>query len=250
MLERITQTPMTSDADQLFPLTVRNLSLTVDDRQLLQDLSFVLKAETKTAILGHNGAGKSLLLRILHGLLKPTAGNVLWNGREIDDQVRSKQALVFQRPVLLRRSSEANIHFVLGHLPTEERNARTEALLLQAGLLEHAKKPARRLSGGEQQRLAIVRALATNPSVLFLDEPCANLDPAATLAVESLIKSVHEAGTKIILVTHDLGQPRRLCDDIIFLHNGRLAEHSMAPEFFSQPKSTSAQAFLNGQIVL
>jgi tungstate transport system ATP-binding protein len=106
------------------------------------------------------------------------------------------------------------------------------------------------LSGGEQQRLALVRALAVEPEILFLDEPSASLDPTSTLAVEELIEGAHARGTAIVLVTHDLGQARRLADEVVFLHRGRLLEHTPAARFFAGPASAPARAYLAGQIVI
>ncbi|MGH1419356.1 MAG: ATP-binding cassette domain-containing protein [Hyphomicrobiaceae bacterium] len=239
-----------STTGALFPLEASGIGLRADGKTLLDSISFKLTGDTKTVILGPNGAGKSLLLRLLNGLLTPTLGTLSWSGCATDDAFGDKFALVFQKPVLLRRSAEANIRFVLEDLTTAERDERTNNLLRQAGLTQHAKTPARRLSGGEQQRLAIARALATQPEVLFLDEPCASLDPSATKAIEDLIETAHCAGTKIIMVTHDLGQAKRLGDDILFLHGGKLMEHTKAEDFFPRPKTTPAQAFLAGEIVI
>ncbi|MGI9451319.1 MAG: ATP-binding cassette domain-containing protein, partial [Geminicoccaceae bacterium] len=196
-----------------------------------------------------NGAGKSLLLRLLHGLLSPTSGEIFFGGAPLDDQVRAQQAMVFQRPVLLRRSVGANLDFVL-RLRGEASASRRDSLLDQVGLLDKEKQPARLLSGGEQQRLALARVLALEPKVLFLDEPTASLDPASTLMIEEIARSVQRQGAMVVFVTHDLGQARRLADDIIFLHRGRLEEQSPAEPFFENPKSDAAKAFLEGQIVV
>ncbi len=235
----------------ILPLTAHGITLRLGNEDLLHEIDLVIAARSRTIILGPNGAGKSLLLRVLHGLKAPTAGKVLWAGAPLDSVARARQAMVFQRPVLLRRSALANITFVLhrAKLSRQDREARARAYLEMAELEHRAQTPARLLSGGEQQRLAIVRALALNPEILFLDEPTASLDPAATLAIEQLIDTVHNSSTKIVLVTHDIGQARRLADDVIFLHRGRVAEHSQADVFFAQPTSAAARAFLAGQIV-
>ncbi len=135
-------------------------------------------------------------------------------------------------------------------MPRAQRAERTGATLAAARLQHLAERPARVLSGGEQQRLALARALSIRPEVLFLDEPTANLDPASTLAIEELIDVAHRAGTKIIFITHDLGQARRLADDVIFLNAGRVCEHSPAERFFSAPRSTAAEAYLAGRIIV
>jgi tungstate transport system ATP-binding protein len=157
---------------------------------------------------------------------------------------------VFQRPVMLRRSALANVIYGLAvaRIPRAEREPRARAAMERAGLLGIAERPARVLSGGEQQRLALARAWALNPEVLFLDEPTANLDPGATREVEAVIQAIHEGGTKIIMTTHKLGQARRLGDEILFLNQGRLAEHSSAAEFFPKPRSAEADAFIRGEL--
>jgi tungstate transport system ATP-binding protein len=201
-------------------------------------------------VLGPNGAGKSLLLRLCHGLISPSSGWILWNGLDVG-VVRQYQAMVFQRPVLLRRTVAANIRYALSvrGVPRRQRRALVSEALEQAGLLELAARPARVLSGGEQQRLALARAWALKPQVLLLDEPTASLDPAATQAVEALLGRIHQTGTSIIMTTHDLGQARRLADEVLFLHRGGLLEHGPAAEFFNKPQSQEAAAFLEGRLL-
>ncbi|MGI9409269.1 MAG: ATP-binding cassette domain-containing protein, partial [Hyphomicrobiaceae bacterium] len=162
--------------------------------------------------------------------------------------VRLRQAMVFQRPVLLRRSVAANIDFVLA-LRGGPSPARRDALLDHVGLAARARQPARLLSGGEQQRLTLARALATEPDVLFLDEPTANLDPASVLMIEDIVTAAHANGTKIIFVTHDIAQARRLGGDIVFLDAGRVVEHRVADEFFGSPETETARAYLDGRLI-
>jgi tungstate transport system ATP-binding protein len=185
----------------------------------------------------------------MHGLMDPTAGQVLWGGRPMNEDVRRRQAMVFQRPVLLRRSVAANVRFVLKHRGGSS-SERVVALLDEVGLASHARQPARLLSGGEQQRLALARALALEPKVLFMDEPTASLDPASTAAIEAIVKKIHDRGTKIVFVTHDLGQARRLADDVVFLNRGRLVEHTAASRFFDEPESREARDYLAGRLIL
>jgi len=239
-----------TEGSSLFPLRVENLKLKVDGRQLIDSIDLTLEGKHRTVIMGANGAGKSLLLRLLHGLIAPTSGSISWNGRPVDAEVQSAQALVFQRATMLRRSAEDNIRFVLSHLPRGQRNERVSELLSEAKLTHVATTPARLLSGGEQQRLAIARARARAPRVLFLDEPTASLDPASTHGIEEQISAIAASGTKIILVTHDLGQARRLADDVIFMHKGRVSETARAAAFFSTPKSAAAKAYLEGRLLL
>lgn len=235
-----------------FPLCAENLVYQVRGQRLIDGLSLQVQEGSLQVILGPNGAGKSLCLRLLHGLLQPTAGRVLWGGQEASTGARRRQAMVFQRPVLLRRSTAANIRYALGlaAIPRGERPQRLAELLALGNLAELADTPARRLSGGEQQRLALVRALALEPQILFLDEPTASLDPTATLAIEGLIRQAHQQGTTIVLVTHDLGQARRLAEQVVFLHRGRVLENTPTEQFFAQPASPQAQAFLAGGLVV
>ena len=204
-------------------LTVGGLFHDIAGKPVLDDIDMTLGSQGVTAIMGANGAGKSVLIRILHGLLKPTGGTVTWGGRTLTRDMRRSQAFVPQSPVLLRRSVAANLKFALALRRRHDIGARLDALLALADLANKADQPARTLSGGEQQRLALARALATDPKVLFLDEPTASLDPANTLAIETVIKRVSNEGTRVLLVSHDLGQGKRLADDVVFLHRGRIA---------------------------
>jgi tungstate transport system ATP-binding protein len=237
---------------RILPVEARGLVFDAGGRRLIGGIDLAIGAGPLTVIVGPNGAGKSLMLRLLHGLIAPTAGEVLWAGRPADAAARRRQAMVFQRPVLLRRSAAANIRHALrarGIRGAEARARAAEALDL-AGLAHLADAPARVMSGGEQQRLAVARALALRPDILFLDEPTASLDPASTLAVEALIGKAYLAGTKIVLVTHDLGQARRLADEVIFLVAGRVEERAAADRFFASPVSGRGAAFIAGRIVL
>ena len=207
----------------LLPLQLRGLGLTINGTTLLDSIDLTLGPTGCTVVMGPNGAGKSVLLRVLHGLIQPTQGCVDWNGASKPDAM-PRQAMVFQKPILFRRSVRANLNMVLKAHGTKP--SLGHDLLERVGLRHKADQPARLLSGGEAQRLALARALAINPEILFLDEPTANLDPAATLAIERITKTASENGTRIIFVTHDAAQARRLADDVVFLHHGRpIPEH-------------------------
>ncbi|PKP82282.1 MAG: ABC transporter ATP-binding protein [Alphaproteobacteria bacterium HGW-Alphaproteobacteria-2] len=225
MLERCPPSaPKAAVAEPL--LAARGLGYAAGGRVLLQDIGLGVAPGERLMVLGPNGAGKSLLLRLLHGLIAPATGAVLWRGRALDAAARRAQAMVFQQPVLLRRSVRGNLRFALGVRGLGRRAAaeRTETLLAEAGLTALASQPARRLSGGEQQRLALARALATDPEVLFLDEPTASLDPTATHRVEEMVRAANTRGVTIVMITHDAGQARRLGTRAVFLDRGRLAE--------------------------
>jgi tungstate transport system ATP-binding protein len=232
--------------DTILPLRAEGLGFSAGVIAILSDVSLTLEAGSPSIIVGPNGAGKSVLLRLLHGLLAPSTGRVLWAG----DAAR-RQAMVFQRPVLLRRSVLANAVYPLklAGVAAAEREPRARAALEMVGLAALADRPARRLSGGEQQRLARARAAALSPEVLFLDEPCASLDPTATRAVEEIVGTLAARGTKIVMTTHDLGQARRLAGEVLFLNRGRLREQTPAAAFFNQPATPEAAAFLRGELV-
>ncbi|KRS12069.1 ABC transporter ATP-binding protein, partial [Roseovarius atlanticus] len=197
----------------LLPLAVRDLGLRFGTSTVLDGVSFDLGPSGCTMVMGPNGAGKSLLLKLLHGLIAPSSGRIDWRGQG-PREVTARQALVFQKPVLLRRSVAANVDFVLKARGKDR--ARTAALLDHVGLAHKARQPARLLSGGEAQRLALARALAVDPEVLFLDEPTASLDPASVLAIEQIVREASQRGVRIVFVTHDMGQARRMADDILF----------------------------------
>jgi len=219
----------------MLPLRLQDVSFL----RILQPLSLEIEAGPSTVILGANGAGKSVLMRLMHGLLKPSSGTVSWRSP-------GRQAMVFQRPVMLRRSALANVAYAL-RLAGQDEGQAMDALK-EVGLGHLAHRPARVLSGGEQQRLALARAWALHPEVLFLDEPTASLDPSATREIEAVIRAFDGAGTKIVMATHNLGQARRLADEIIYLHQGRVLERAPVDQFFARPATPEAAAFIKGEL--
>jgi tungstate transport system ATP-binding protein len=232
----------------ILPLTVADLRYSTRGAELIRGMSFEIAAGSRTVIMGPNGAGKSLTLRLCHGLLRPTAGRIEWAGAPGDGK---QHAMVFQRPVMLRRTARANmIHALsLAGIDRRELSRRADEALDHFGLAGLAGRPARLLSGGEQQRLAIARAWSLRPQVLFLDEPTSALDPAATKAIEEMIAAIHAEGVKIVMTTHDLGQARRIADEVLFLHHGRLLEHTPAATFFIEPQTEDARAFVRGDLL-
>ena len=240
------------DRGSVLPLSCEAVVVARGGRVLLDHIDIAIGGDGLTAIMGPNGAGKTLLLRVLANLLLPDDGLVRW-GADPPDRTRAPRVgMVFQKPVLLRRSVLQNVKYALAAVGVDRR-ARTElalALLASGSLADLAGTPARVLSAGEQQRLALVRALATEPQVLLLDEPTSSLDPAATLVIEKLIDSVRSRGTRVALVTHDVGQARRLADTVVFMHHGRIVERTPAGSFFAGPESAPARGFLAGRIVL
>ncbi|WP_340119454.1 ATP-binding cassette domain-containing protein [Pelagibius sp. 7325] len=236
----------------IWPIMLDALRLEAGGKTLIDGLSLELAPGSRSVIMGPNGAGKSLTLRLIAGLIRPGAGSITYGGKTADAALLRRIAVVFQRPVVLRRSVAANLKHALATygVPRAARARRIDELLALGGLQTLAERPARVLSGGEQQRLAMVRALAAEPDLLLLDEPTASLDPQATAAIETLIGQAAAAGVKIVMVTHDRGQAQRLADEILFLHRGRLTERSAADAFFSRPNSAAAQAYLEGRLLL
>lgn len=252
-LQHLPPTSAGAFADAILPCRFEGVVYEVAGRRLIDGLDLQIAAGPRTLILGPNGAGKSLTLRLAHGLIRPTGGRIAWQNRKLDGAGRGprRQAMVFQKPVLLRRSVAANLDYALAvhKVRGAERGRRRDEALARTGLTASARQPARTLSGGEQQRLAMARAWALKPQVLFLDEPTASLDPAATHAIEQIVQAMHAEGCKIVMTTHDLGQARRLADEVVFLDRGRVAEHSPADRFFARPESQPARDFLAGKLV-
>jgi len=239
-------------ASAVLPLCGQGLFFERSGRRILDGIDIEIAGPGTLALIGPNGAGKSLLVRVLAGLVAPSEGRVTWAGRPPDRGRAPRIGFVFQRPVLLRRSALANIQYALGAagVPRSERKQRALDALGRAGLAHLAGAPARVLSGGEQQLLSIVRALATRPEILILDEPTSNLDPSAASAIEALVGAVRAEGVRIVLITHDLGQVRRLADEVAFLHRGRIMERTAKVEFAERPRTSEARAYVRGDIVL
>jgi tungstate transport system ATP-binding protein len=232
------------------PIALEKVSIVARGNPILAEVSLAIAPGAPTVLIGPNGSGKTTLLRLLMGLIRPSRGRVLRGDREGVGPERC--SIVFQRPAMLRRSAAGNIRYALAAagLPRNQRAARCSELLALVGLSDLARQPARRLSGGEQQRLALARALAKNPAVLFLDEPTASLDPAATKAVEDVIRDVAARGIKVVMATHDLGEARRLAGEIVLLHRGRVVEKAKAADFFATPRTAEAKKFVAGELLI
>jgi tungstate transport system ATP-binding protein len=232
------------------PIVLDRVSVRLGTVTILDALSLRLEPGPPTVLIGPNGSGKTTLLRVAMGLLAPTDGRITWGGRELAAPVR--RAFVFQRPIMLRRSAAGNVRYALAATGAAraERASRAQKLLARVGLSDHADRPARRLSGGEQQRLAIARALARDPTVLFLDEPTASLDPAATKAIEDLIVVIAGSGVKVVMATHDLGGARRLAGEVMLMHRGRIVEAASAATFFTAPQTAEAKRFVAGELLV
>jgi len=236
--------------DGIWPVVLDGVGYAAAGRQLIKPVSLTLGPGPLTCVMGPNGAGKSLLLRLIGGLIRPSAGRVTYGGAP--EAGKNRIAVVFQRPVLLRRSVAANLDHALKTygVPRAQRPERIRELMALGQLRKMSWRPARLLSGGEQQRLCMVRALAAAPDLLLLDEPTASLDPQATAAFEALITRAAADGVKVVLVTHDRDQARRLAEEIVFLHHGRIAERAPAADFFDHAQSPEAQAYLAGRLLV
>jgi tungstate transport system ATP-binding protein len=232
------------------PVVLDEATVAVGDLTILDDASLTLAGGAPTVLVGPNGSGKTTLLRLAMGLVQSSRGRVTWGGRV--DALPTRRAIVFQRPVMLRRSAAGNIRYALkaAGVARATRAARSAELLALVGLAELGERPARKLSGGEQQRLALARALAKEPQILFLDEPTASLDPAASKAVEDVIRTVAARGIKVVMATHDLGSAKRLAGDIVLLHRGRIVETAAAATFFSNPATREVRAFIAGELLV
>ena len=227
------------------PLEIKNLNHVIGSKEILSNLNIKIKSDKITVIMGPNGAGKSVFLKILNGIIRPTSGKILWNEQVDKSSVSNWQALVFQKPILLRRSVEANLDF-FDKLTNLNNNYNKNQLLKIVDLFDQKNQPARLLSLGEQQRLSLIRTLLLRPRLIMLDEPTANLDPASTKIIEDIIISLKEFGVKIIFVTHNIFQAKRIADEVIFFDKGKLIEHLNANEFFSNSKSMKVNNYLNG----
>lgn len=230
-----------------FPLTLTQVQVRRQSKTVLGPVDLRLDTGGTTIIVGPNGSGKTTLLRVMHGIERTNGGTVTW---EVDDP--AKHAFVFQTPIVMRRTVAENLAYPLKLLktPQDQIAAAVDHWLARIGLERARHSQATRLSGGERQKLAIARALIRKPDVLFLDEPCANLDGHATREIEALLREVADSGTRLVMATHDMGQARRLANDLVFLLEGRIHETGSAAALFTAPATAELAAFLRGDIVL
>ena len=236
-------------AHDLTPIQFKDLSVILGQKIILDKINCKIKSNSITAVLGPNGAGKSIFLQTINGLFSIQSGRLNFNLMEINQEIRKQQAMVFQNPVLLRRTVIANLQFI-SNLRNKESNRLLKKILSKVGLEGYEKKPARLLSGGEKQRLSMARALIINPNLLLLDEPTANLDPYSLNLIEDLVLEENSIGKTIIFTTHDMSQAKRLATDVIFLNKGKVLEQTISNTFFKSPKTLEAQKYINGEILI
>ena len=263
----------------MFPLIAENLVVEFNGKHILGPLDLTVNKGDISLILGPNGSGKTTLLKSLHGIMKLKRGSIKWSCS--DNSSMKKQMFVFQTPIMLRRSVFENLTYPLllrkvsnskahrlatewaekiGLKPLKEDVGQTLGaygigpgcyfvlpILGPTTAIMHIS--ATRLSGGEKQKLALARALITEPEMLFLDEPSASLDGKTTVEIENLLKSCTKNGTTIMMSTHDIGQAKRLAKNILFLNKGILESNQLTETFFLKPMSPNAQKFITGEIV-
>ncbi len=213
----------------------------------LQGAHLQIAAGDFVALIGANGSGKTTLLHALHGLV-PHSGS-----RHVAPEAAA-QVMVFQRPFMLRLSAWNNLllGLWLAKVPHAQRVPRATEALHRAGLFELRDRQARALSGGQQQRLALARAWATRPAVLFLDEPTANLDPSAKREIEAMLADFAADGMTLVMSTHNLGQAKRLSTRVVFLDGGTIRADMPTTRFFGAKLADHlderADLFLKGEL--
>ncbi len=233
----------------ILPLQMQGVVVRRRGKRLLGPIDLSIDQTGITVVLGPNGAGKTTLLKTLHGLEKLSGGTLQW--QVTDAAARARQAYVFQTPIMLRRSVRQNLAYplMLAGTPRAEVEHCVADWAARIGLADALDRRAPRLSGGEKQKLALARALIRTPEILFLDEPCASLDGGATREIETLLKKAADDGIRIVMATHDMGQARRLADDVLFLLDGVVHERGPAATCLTTPRTPELRAFLQGDIV-
>lgn len=237
------------NAPPILPLELHGAIVSRRGKRIVGPINHKIEPTGFSIVIGPNGSGKTTFLRMMHGLERLSGGHKNWNINEQD--ARAHQAYVFQSPVMMRRSVLDNVAYplIVHGLSKKEARLKARAWIERFGLSDAAERQANRLSGGECQKIALARALIRAPQILFLDEPCANLDGRATREIEQILMETYKSGTRIIMATHDMGQARRLARDIFFIYRGVIHEHSDADVFFQRPDTPEARTFIQGGIV-
>jgi tungstate transport system ATP-binding protein len=229
-------------------LALRDCGVQFQQVRALSDVSLTVCQGERIAIVGFNGSGKTTLLRVLHGLVSCNTGQLV---QPVSPSGRPwRQAMLFQKPFVLSLSARRNIQVALwlqGEKPAAQRRARALAALDRVGLLAQAEQRATTLSGGQLQRLALARAWALRPDVLFLDEPTASLDPASKREVEMLMASLAADGLTLVFTTHNLGQVKRLASRVVYMEDGRVGFDGTTENFFQKPLPPGADAFVRAE---
>ena len=232
----------------ILPLRLKKINFNINKKNILKNINIDFNNNLISVIMGPNGSGKTVLLKIINGLLKPSSGNIIWKDNNLKFDCRLYQSFVFQKPIIFRTSVKENLKFIF-KIKNSDYRLPLKTYLEIVGLENFINSPARKLSVGEQQRLSVIRAIANEPSFILFDEPTANLDPQSTLVIEQIILAAKEFGVKILFVTHDIFQAKRLADEIIFMDKGEITEISKAAYFFNKPSSVQAQKYISGEIL-
>ena len=245
-------------------INVRDLNVWFGDNHVLKDIGIGIKPNAVTAVMGPSGCGKTTLIRAINRLNEliegsRTAGEIYIDGENIYSkeinlfELRRRVGMVFQKPNPFPKSIFDNVAFgprIHGVRSEEELQKKVEVSLREAALWDEVhdrlKDSALDLSGGQQQRLCIARALAVNPEIVLLDEPCSALDPAATAKIETLIRKLAEKYT-VIIVTHNMQQAARVSDFTVFLYLGELVEYGNTKSVFENPKSELTEKYITGE---
>lgn len=235
-------------------LVLNDINMAFGDVEVLRDLCFDEEV-TALAIIGPSGGGKSTLLRILGGLLTPTSGTMALNGEVIsfDEssllEYRKRIGFVFQDGALFHHMTALeNVVVplkVVHGFDEGKAQERANSLLERLGVADERDKHPAQLSGGQKQRVSIARAIAPSPELLLLDEPTSALDPEYTTEVLDVIRDLKDAGTRFIIVTHEMGFARHACDDVAFLYDGRLLEYGSSKRIFDDPETPELRRFLS-----
>jgi tungstate transport system ATP-binding protein len=217
----------------------------------LNSVSLEMEGDKIIVFLGVNGAGKSTLMRILSGLENPDSGTILFNNQNTDAKaLRHISTLVFQKTMMFTMNVYDNLAYGLKirKVQKEEIAKRIPQALQAVRLSGFEKRRAKKLSGGEQQRIALARAFLLDPNVLFLDEPTANLDPNSSTIIEKAIIDKKSSQRIIVMATHNLSQARRMGDEIVHIHDGEIVEVAKPEDFFLNPKSEITRKFIHGEL--
>ncbi len=234
-------------------LILQEITRDYKERRVLDIPYGKIEAGSRTAIVGPNGAGKSTLLNIVAGLDSGHGGEVFYGKqRKAFEEYSRDITMVFQKPYLISTTVEKNIAFPMKirGFSDEEQEKRVSSLCEELNINHIRKQKSWKLSGGETQKVALGRALSFNPSLLILDEPTANIDPSTTSEIEKMLYKINEEeGTTILFVTHNLVQAKRVCNQMMFLHDGRLIEEGPLPELLMNPKEQLTQQFIAGELL-
>ena len=227
-----------------------DLTRQYDGIRALDSVSISARQGNVASIVGVNGSGKTTLLRILAGLDSPNSGRILMRDNEVDsNQLRKNSTMVFQKSVMFGSSVFSNVAYGLriNGMPNQDASSKVKDALALVNLDGFEKRQARKLSSGEQQRVAMARALALDRNLLLVDEPTANLDPANAMIIERAIKNSAQ-DRAVLLSTHNLAQARRLSHHVIHLYKGRVVEEGEPSRFFASPSDERTKLFINGEL--